>query len=69
VVFLAQMAPLDSRYRLYSWHDEQSPLNSGLNGWSIALAKHHIWQGRLNPSRGTGVIKVNKVDVTADRGA
>jgi hypothetical protein len=27
--------------------------------------EHHMWLGRLNPSRGTGVIKVNKVDVRA----
>jgi integrase len=29
--------------------------------------EHHMWLGRINPGRGTGVIKVNKVDMTAHR--
>ena len=29
--------------------------------------EHHMWLGRINSSRGTGVIKVNKVDITAHR--
>ena len=29
--------------------------------------EHHLWLGRTNSVRGTGVIKVNKVDVTAHR--
>ena len=29
--------------------------------------EHHLWLGRINQSRGTGVIKVNKVDMTAHR--
>ncbi len=29
--------------------------------------EHHLWLGNINPGRGTGRIKVNKVDVTAHR--
>ncbi len=29
--------------------------------------EHHLWLGNTNPQRGTGRIKVNKVDVTAHR--
>ena len=29
--------------------------------------EHHMWQGRVNPSRGTSVIKFNKVEMTAHR--